>query len=265
MTKTWVMTIPRTVPKKALRLMIEKNDCKKWTIGFEVGNDGYRHYQVRLVSSNDNFFQWVKAHIPTAHVEEGNKNWNDYERKSGNFISSEDTDQIRQVRFGTLNQFQKKVLQEVRSQNVRQIDVYLDPSGHHGKSWLVNYLWERGECHYIPPYLGTGKAIIQDVASKMEQERRSIICIDIVRNQKWTDDLYIALEVIKDGLVDDPRYSGKTINIRGTKVIVFTNAKLDTKKLTFDRWRLHGVGGSKHPPTTPHENDEDSVVGKTLS
>lgn len=75
----------------------------------------------------------------------------------------------------------------------------------------------------------------------MLDERREYICIDIVRAQPWTRDLYIALEVLKDGLVDDPRYHGKTINIRGTKVIVFTNIKCNTKYLTYDRWRLHGV------------------------
>lgn len=235
------MTIPRTVPKRAIWKMIEANDCKKWTIGFEEGSNGYRHYQIRLNTSNDDFFKWIKAHIPNSHVEKATEKWNNYERKSGNFVCSDDTTEIRQVRFGNPNPFQKKVLKEVRSQNVRQIDVYYDERGYHGKSWLVNYLWERGECHYIPPYLGSGKAIIQDTASKMAKERRPYLCIDIVRQQKWTEDLYIAMEVIKDGLVDDPRYEGETINIRGTKLIVFTNTKLDTKKLTYDRWRLHGV------------------------
>lgn len=206
-----------------------------------MGTNGYRHYQIRLVSSNHAFFEWCKAHIPNLHVEKANTERFDYERKSGCFISSNDTTEIRQVRFGNLNKFQKKVLQEVKKQNVRQIDVYYDPRGYAGKSWLVNYLWETGQCHYIPPYLKSGQAIIQDIASKMDQERRPYICIDIVRNQKWTEDLYIAMEVIKDGLVDNPRYEGQTINIRGTKLLVFTNTKCDTKKLTYDRWRLHGI------------------------
>lgn len=206
-----------------------------------MGDDGYRHFQIRLATSNRNFFEWCKAHIPTAHIEEANPKWNMYEGKSGYFASSDDSSEIRQVRFGVLRQTQEKMIKLVRYQNVRQIDVFYDERGYHGKSWLVNNLWERRLCHYIPPYLGSGKAIIQDVASKMAKERRPYLCIDLVRQQKWTDDLYLAMEVIKDGLVDDPRYEGETLNIRGTKLIVTTNVKLDTKKLTYDRWRLHGV------------------------
>lgn len=82
--------------------MLDVNDVKSWTIGFEEGKNGYRHYQIRLVSANDGFFEWVKAHIPTAHVEKAGTESGNYERKSGNFISSYDTNQIRQVRFGTL-------------------------------------------------------------------------------------------------------------------------------------------------------------------
>lgn len=68
--KTYMMTIPRTVPRRALMIMIEVNDCKKWIIGKEKGKNGYEHWQIRIETSNDDFFKWVKAHIPTAHIEE---------------------------------------------------------------------------------------------------------------------------------------------------------------------------------------------------
>ena len=55
--------------------MIEKNDCKKWIIGKEEGKNGYKHWQVRLETSNDSFFEWMQNHIPTAHIEKQNAEW----------------------------------------------------------------------------------------------------------------------------------------------------------------------------------------------
>ena len=69
MTETYMLTVPREVGKKAIKVMIEANDCKKWIVAKETGKNGYDHYQVRLQTSNDNFFQWTKNYIPKAHVE----------------------------------------------------------------------------------------------------------------------------------------------------------------------------------------------------
>lgn len=225
MVKAFILTIPRTVPKKALKVMIEKNDCKKWIIGFEVGNDGYRHYQARLVSSNHDFFEWVKAHIPTAHVEEASTDKFDYERKSGNFISSDDTPEIRQVRFGDMQQHQEEKVNWLKHQSVREIDFWYDPKGHSGKSWMVNKLWEIGGCHYIRNKSSADR-IIADLCSKEEKQRRPYVLIDIPRASTVTDGLIEALESIKDGLLDDDRYAGTTINVRGIKVLVMTNNKI---------------------------------------
>lgn len=68
-----------------------------------------------------------------------------------------------------------------------------------------------------------------------------MVIVDIPRASKIRPELYEALEEIKDGLVSDPRYAGKTRNIRGAKLVVFTNTALDEKRLSKDRWRLHGV------------------------
>lgn len=239
------MTIPRTVPKKALKVMLDVNDCKKWTIGFEVGKNGFRHYQVRLVTSNDNFFEWTKTHIPTAHVEKASKGWTDYERKSGCFITSDDTTEIRQVRFGTLRPLQKKILKIVRSQNDREIDVFLDSRGNHGKSWLTVHLWERGRALVVPRSESSAAKISAYICSAYNGEE--YIIIDIPRSAKPRPEWYETMEEIKDGLVFDPRYHGQCRNIRGVKLIVFTNLELDKKRLSHDRWRLHGVSNSLSP------------------
>lgn len=241
----WQWTSEREISKRELKIMLDKNDCKKWIIGFEVGKNGLRHYQVRLVTSNDNFFEWVKAHIPTAHIEKANQGWSDYERKSGRFITSDDTAEIRQVRFGTLRPLQKKILKIVGTQNDRQIDVFLDSVGNHGKSWLTIHLWERGQALVVPRSESSAAKISAFICSAWRGE--PFIIIDIPRASKPKPEWYEAIEELKDGLVFDGRYSGRCRNIRGCKLIIFTNVELDLKRLSHDRWRLHGVSNSLSP------------------
>lgn len=272
MTKAYMITMPRDgtyCNTQQVCRMIQENDCKKWIIGREVGRNGYRHWQIRLVSSNHGFFEWCQINCPTAHVEEASTEQLDYERKSGDFVSSEDTDSIRSVRFGILREPQKKILEEVSDQNDRQIDVYYDPVGNHGKTWLSMYLFERGRALVVPRASTTAEKMSAFVCSAYDREE--YIIIDIPRSRKITPELYEALEELKDGLVYDHRYSGRCRNIRGAKIIVFTNSKLDTKCLSHDRWRLHGIptitmntdGGLHEPPEPPVQRENDE--GKTLS
>lgn len=261
--KIYMLTIPRTVPKKAIKIMIEVNDCKKWIIAKETGHGGFEHWQVRLETSNKEFFflsertvpgmdgklhkekykdGWVAKHIPQAHVEEAQDAW-EYERKEGKFWTSEDTDEIRSVRFGTPTEKQREIIKTARSQSVREVDVWYDPSGNHGKTWLSIHLYELGKAMVVPRASTTAEKLSAYVCSAYKGEE--FIILDIPRSRKISTELYEAIEEIKDGLVYDHRYSGRCRNIRGVHVIVFTNNKLDVSKLSKDRWRLHGF--SKTP------------------
>lgn len=238
--KMFDFTVTRKITKRELNIMLDKNDCKKWIIAQEVGKNGLRHYQCRLVSSNDDFFDWCKTHIAIAHLEKAETDKFDYERKDGRFWTDRDTVEIRKTRFGTPTEQQKTYLKWLRIQSVREIDVWYDPKGQKGKSWLANHLYETGKAHYVPPYLTTVQAIIQTAASLYIKEWRPIIIIDLPRSMKWSEELYVAVEAIKDGLIMDPRYSANTVNIRGVKVLVMTNNKVVPKKLSVDRWRING-------------------------
>ena len=127
----------------------------------------------------------------------------------------------------------------MNTQNDRQIDVYLDPRGNHGKTWITQYLWERGLACVVPRACGSAEKISSFVCSSYKGE--PYVIVDIPRASKIRPELYEALEELKDGLVYDHRYSGRTRNIRGARIIVFTNLPFDRKKLSHDRWRLHGV------------------------
>ncbi len=237
--QAWLLTVPRSVPKKALRIMIEKNDSKKWIIGKERGSNGYEHWQIRIEASNPNFFEWCKIHIPTAHVEKAERGVDEcaYERKEGQFWSSADRPDVLRQRYGKLRPAQKRAIQALEATNDRQVVVWYDGGGNVGKSWLTGHLWETGQAYYVPPTVDTVKGMIQWVAScYMDGGYRPYVIIDIPRSWKWSDQLYTAIESIKDGLIYDTRYHARMINIRGVKVLVLTNTMPKIDKLSQDRW-----------------------------
>lgn len=205
-----------------------------------MGENGYRHYQIRLVSSNHDFFEWCKTFLPTAHVEEATQTGDDYERKSGNFLCSNDTPEIRQIRFGSLRKVQEKILKLAEDQNDRQVSYFYDPEGGWaGKSWLTIHLWERGDCFVVPRAKATAEKLSAFICSGYKGER--YIIIDLPRARKGDDGLYELIEDTKDGLVFDSRYTARTRNIRGAILIVFSNQKLNTAKLSGDRWQYYDL------------------------
>ncbi|ANC51542.1 replication associated protein [Porcine stool-associated circular virus] len=237
--QTYMMTIPRTVSKRALRIMIEKNDCKKWTIGKEKGKNGYEHWQIRIETSNDDFFEWMQDHIPTAHIEKSDSGVDEcrYETKEGQYVTYSDRVQNLMQRYGAFRRNQKRAMQALEATNDRQVVVWYDETGNVGKSWFTGALWERGLAYVTPPTIDTVKGLIQWVAScYIDGGWRPYVIIDIPRSWKWSEQLYSAIESIKDGLIYDTRYHSRMINIRGVKVLVMTNTMPKLDKLSKDRW-----------------------------
>lgn len=223
--------------------LIEDQDIHKWVVGFEIGKKGKKHLQFRLrMTENDQTaaFAEIKQYLPDAWLAKCSDTWK-YERKSGRFLSSDDTAGARNQRFGKPREWQIQCLEYLRTQNDREIDIYVNESGNVGKSWLGSHLWETGKAHVVQAQ-NTAKGLIQDCASEfLDNGIRPILVIDIPRTWKWTDDIYVAIERIKDGLIKDTRYGSRTINIHGTKMLVFCNVAPDKKKLSDDRWRIYHV------------------------
>lgn len=249
MAQAWMITAPRSTEpdewgithptsKREIRMILDRFDVKHFTIGIEVGKKGYQHYQMRMTVSGDpeEFFDQIKDLEPTWHLEKAEIEKSEYERKEGRFWSSDDTPEIRMQRFGKLTIGQEIVMGVLQKNNDRQITVWVTIRGGYGKSWLAGHLWETGQAH-ICQSQDTVKGMIQDIASDyMTHGWRPYVVIDIPRTWHWTDDLCCAVERIKDGLIKDPRYGSKTINIRGIRILILTNQTPKLHKLSEDRW-----------------------------
>lgn len=240
----WMVTCPREgVSKKRWFRFFEAYDIHKWILGRETGKGGYKHWQVRFQTSAFDKAEKVedileiKEWFKQAHVLKASDTW-EYETKSGDYFRDDDNPEILRQRFGKFRDVQQRVIEAVYRTNDREIVVWVTEEGNVGKSWLCGALWERRKAHYILPQ-NTAKGLIQDCASEViNNGKRPIIVIDIPRTWKWTEELYCAIETIKDGLIKDPRYNSRTINIRGTKLLILCNSRPQLDKLSRDRWLI---------------------------
>lgn len=172
--------------------------------------------------------------LPTAHVEKANTDRDDYERKSGNFLSSVDTREVRQVRFARLRPYQEEVLKIAEAENDRQIAVFYDPRGDIGKSFSSIHLWEQRDAFLVPRSDATAGKLSAFICSSYRQER--YIIIDVPRASTIDRGMYEVLEDTKDGMVFDHRWQGRARNIRGARIIVYSNAPVNPDMLSWDRW-----------------------------
>lgn len=228
-------TIPKSYNIKFRHFInyFNKTDVKQWIIAQERGKTGYEHYQIRFQSCEELEKIRKNSLFYNGSVDKA-EHWSNYEKKDGKYITSEDTTEIRKIRFGKPRKYQEDILKALKEQNVREIHYWYDPYGNTGKSWLCNYLYETGKGYYVPPTIDTVKGLIQFVASGYRNEE--IIVIDIPRSWKWSEQLYTAIESIKDGLIYDTRYNASTRNIRGVKILVLSNTEPKLNKLSKDRW-----------------------------
>nr|BBE29380.1 replication associated protein [Papio cynocephalus associated smacovirus] len=237
----WILPTRTNVCKREIMHAIKNNDCKKWIIAKEIGKDGYEHWQCRIETSNDNFFEHVKENSPKMHIEEAERgvDESDYEAKEGQYIKSTDRVQNLIQRYGEFRPNQKRALMALEATNDRQVVVWYDETGNVGKSWFTGALWERRQAYVTPPTIDTVKGLIQWVAScYIDGGWRPYVIIDVPRSWKWSEQLYSAIESIKDGLIYDTRYHSRMINIRGVKVLVMTNTMPKLNKLSADRWAI---------------------------
>jgi hypothetical protein len=254
MAQTYMMTCPYSRHVwRSLQAWLEEQDCHKWVVAKETGRGGYRHIQARFAVAELEGERWeaFKRRFPEAHIEKASDTW-EYERKEGRYLTSDDTKEIREQRFGALRPAQEGAIEALERTNDREVLVWYDKEGNQGKSWLCGHLYETGKACYVPPTIDTVKGLIQWVTSAYRGE--PYIVIDIPRSWKWSEQLYCAIESIKDGLVYDTRYVSRIRNIRGVKVLVLTNTLPKLDKLSQDRWLIYETDGVAHWGTVRRAN-----------
>lgn len=222
--------------------------CERFVIGNETGDEGYAHFQCRIVLKKDTWkpqdlLLWAQYNGIGGHWSPTKVRNFAYVEKEGEYIRSWET-ALREYVTIEPNVWQAIALDLWKKQNDRQILCIVDEKGAHGKTYLRKHLVATHTAQYIPP-LEKAEDIM---AIAMAKPSKGYV-IDLPRAEgKVKSSMWSAIEQIKDGYLYDKRYNWKELWINPPKVMVFCNT-YDSKNLSQDRWQDYDITSFKQEVT----------------
>lgn len=235
--------------------------CERWAYGHEVGADGYRHIQGRVVFKKAKELATVRNQtevvLPTAHWTKTSVRNFDYVEKEGNFVRSWEK-VLRKYACLELNLWEQQLLQDLADQNDRQITVVIDEKGGRGKSTFSRYLEATHQMDVCPVTDGDACNYIE----YCQKHPFKGYVFDIPRSDtiKTKKAMWRAIEQVKNGCLYDRRYTSTKTWIDPPKILIFANEEPPLEALTGDRWRVYYFNDTwgKDTLTTwaPEEADE---------
>jgi len=235
-----------------------RNLAKRWTFQTEEGKTGYQHYQVRLSLKIRKRFSTIKKEVkegrgmilghisptsnPTFYAGDFFYVMKEDTRIAGPWKDTDEikimTKQLKWFQNQKLRKFQKDIITEANIFCMRTINLIWDTTGCCGKSLLSEHMEYIGLAEEIPPFrlmddiyqwvcsrglkIGFKKAYIVDLPRGMKKDRLG--------------DFYSGIEVIKNGVAYDKRYSGTKQRFDRPRIFVFTNTLPSFNLMSKDRW-----------------------------
>lgn len=235
--------------------------CKKdSTFQLEQGATGYKHWQGRVITKKqyreneiwkygkDKFLHGIRWSI-TSNNAKGNMDYvtKDYSKIAGPWKIDEFakvlTWQLKEFFEFGLWHWQQKVADMCQVAQMRTINIIYDKSGHCGKSLFCEYLEYMNLAEEVPPFrmmddifqwvysVAGKKAYIFDMPRGMKKDRLG--------------DFYSGIEVIKNGVAYDKRYTAKKIRFNRPVIFIFTNTLPNFELMSKDRWDIYSINEEK--------------------
>jgi hypothetical protein len=150
---------------------------------------------------------------------------------------------MKQFNSWGLLPWQQQLKTQTDSFHLRAIDFVYDEKGNQGKSLFTEYLEYLGGAEEIPPFRLMDD-IFQWVATR---PIKKLYIVDMPRGMKKDKlgEFYSGIEVIKNGLAYDKRYSATKIRFDRPRVIVFANQLPDFDLMSVDRWKIWKISGQE--------------------
>lgn len=250
----WDFTLPRLdLDPNTLKNNLSKL-CKKYSFQLEKGESGYEHWQGRvslikkkslkaLINSFSVYPHWAKAHFSiTSSNAKGDMFYviKDDTRIDGPWTEKDEikiiTKQMNLFNSWGLLPWQAKAKEICQEFCLRTIDLIYDPNGNAGKSLFSEHMEYEGLAEEIPPFRMMDD-IFQWVATR---PIKNAYIVDMPRGMKKDKlgDFYSGIEVIKNGVAYDKRYTAKKIRFNRPRVFVFTNTLPALDLMSKDRWSI---------------------------
>lgn len=231
---------------------IFQRHCTKWCFQQEKGHDtGYIHWQCRVnlkirIRPTTKKFPFCGHFTPTCSktfiTEDDFYVMKEDTRIDGPWRSDTyvaETRQLKEFKEMTLRGYQQEILNWVNKPDNRIIDVIYDKIGNLGKSLFCEYLEYIGAAEEVPSYRSM-EDIMAWVASR---PIRKMYCFDMPRGMKKDKlaEFYSGIEIIKNGVAFDKRYSASKLRFDRPRVVIFTNTLPNFELMSADRWKVHEV------------------------
>lgn len=209
--------------------------AERCVVGEEVGDDGYQHFQVRVVWKKGKSLDWLRAEFPIAHWTPTTVRNFDYPEKEGNFWRSWETALGKYV-DAELYPWQNELIGRLEKQNDRRVTVLIDPYGNSGKTYLAKTMVARHVGAYCPPmetaqdYMGWALA--------HAHAGNFVIDLPKADDAKREKGLWSAVEQMKNGYLWDKRHQWREEWIDSPGILVITNEEPNRLFLSADRWDI---------------------------
>lgn len=235
-----------------------KTNCKKWLYQLERGKETNRlHYQGYMNLNAKTYEGTLKKTLSqlgcgvriSIASNEGKAALKSYVLKQDTRVGKQYSDKCpdgaeevkedgeeKYVYDIELRPWQKYIyLYAKHNRNDREILWIKDPVGGRGKSAIIKYLVSRG---LAVPITAAKAADILHVATKYKSK---CYIVNLTRTRGGSvddDELYQAIENIKDGLWLSPKYDSDIVCRDWATVIVMANEPPKVNKMTYDRWNI---------------------------
>lgn len=250
--------------------------CSKWVYQKEAGKEnGTLHYQVRCRTRERKSLSVHRTifgkRLPGSFIRPTAKDT--HQAKNFNYVMKEDTrvappvkesDSVanpppltvvaRLMRGRTLYPWQTTLKEIMQKWYEREIHLLYDPNGNLGKSAFIELMEYEGYCYDLP------------AMNSMEDVMQAVMCIgyrkcftiDMPKSicKKHLQGMYSGLEILKNGVAYDKRYTFRKIRMERPTIIVFTNCLPDFSWLSMDRWKIWVVEPN-FKNLVPYDPDND--------
>lgn len=236
--------------------------CDRWCFQLEEGKENkYLHYQcnIGLKGRKDRgpCFKMLLEGIPNLHTKALSPTskkgrvgdaWfyamKPDTRVKGPWSSKNYFDETKSVtEIKELLPYQKEILENgAHLRHPREIGIIIDVTGGIGKTEFTKYAYERRLCHVLFK-MGNAKDMVQAARSIVStEEDRGLWLIDVPRASDWKPkaqaEFWESIEKVKDGILQDQRYSTQTSVFKRPSVWIFTNEFPNETCMSRGRFRL---------------------------